>query len=513
MPAESPIVSIVIATYNWSSVLRYSIRTVLWQTLQDFEILVIGDGCTDDSEQVVQSFGDNRIRWHNLPENSGNQWKPNNKGIELATGRYIAYLGHDDLWHPLHLETLVNTIESRSADAAFAVAELIQPLAPEPKTLTGLSPTGEYIYNMVVPPSTLMHRKAMAADIGGWKDYRTARTPIDIEFVSRAWQHGKRIVPTHEFTVFKFPSAQRPNVYVEKPSHEQEAFIQRIESDPEIRYHELMEVVRLPIHIRRTFYSQFAPNETPQLGEMVENWRVFRGLERMPDLVQDRLPIYADAAYLRELSTPSDITPFKDRFPLFRRQDLPQDGIFIGSGWYGPEQDEWGRHFRWVNSDAEIIITKPTGEKRNLQLEVEPGPGMAQKPFVLRLLDEEERVVADASITSEQRIEFILPVEQGDGAVFKLSTTDGGTLIEGDPRILNFRVWRIGWADAMASESTILGEPGTAELRQQLARAQAELQQRQALLERLDSFRTTSFRYWWHRVRTSPKLSRWLRRG
>ena len=46
----TPLVSIILATYNWPSVLDYAIRTVLWQTFTDFELLVIGDACTDNTE-------------------------------------------------------------------------------------------------------------------------------------------------------------------------------------------------------------------------------------------------------------------------------------------------------------------------------------------------------------------------------------------------------------------------------------------------------------------------------
>src|SRR6476619_8471519 len=67
----APKVSVIIATYNRSAVLRYAIQTVLWQTFGDFELIVAGDCCTDDSESLVRSFGDPRIRWLNLPENSG----------------------------------------------------------------------------------------------------------------------------------------------------------------------------------------------------------------------------------------------------------------------------------------------------------------------------------------------------------------------------------------------------------------------------------------------------------
>ena len=120
---SEPLVSVILSTYNWSSVLRLAIETVLWQTMRrDFELLVVGDGCTDDSAEVVQSFGDARIRWHNLASNSGSQSGPDNAGLAMARGRYVAYLGHDDVWYPTHLATLVeSTAKDRRRPRSHAV--------------------------------------------------------------------------------------------------------------------------------------------------------------------------------------------------------------------------------------------------------------------------------------------------------------------------------------------------------------------------------------------------------
>ena len=59
--ATTPKVTVIIPTYNWSSVLHYAVASVLRQTYTDFELIVSGDGCTDDSEEVVTAFDDPRV--------------------------------------------------------------------------------------------------------------------------------------------------------------------------------------------------------------------------------------------------------------------------------------------------------------------------------------------------------------------------------------------------------------------------------------------------------------------
>lgn len=64
MVAEArPEISVITATYNRSNALALAIRTVLWQTCPDWELIVVGDHCTDDTEDVVRGFPDPRIRF------------------------------------------------------------------------------------------------------------------------------------------------------------------------------------------------------------------------------------------------------------------------------------------------------------------------------------------------------------------------------------------------------------------------------------------------------------------
>jgi glycosyltransferase involved in cell wall biosynthesis len=220
----------VIATYNWSSVLRHAIHSVLWQTHSNLELLVIGDGCTDDSERVVASFGDDRVRWRNLDENSGSQATPNNAGLEMAGGEYIAYLGHDDIWHPKHLATMLSHMQRGSADLAFGLAELLGPPGSRVRMLTGIDvDLAKLRLGNWVPPTTLVHETDLGSRIGGWRTWEEGDGPPDMNFLGRAHGESRRAIRVPALTAFKFPSLLRAHAYVERPSHQQQEYVQRIE--------------------------------------------------------------------------------------------------------------------------------------------------------------------------------------------------------------------------------------------------------------------------------------------
>ena len=66
-----PLVTVIIATYNKESTLKYAIESVLWQTMPDFELWVIGDGCTDATDALMATYEDTRVNWYNLPQIPG----------------------------------------------------------------------------------------------------------------------------------------------------------------------------------------------------------------------------------------------------------------------------------------------------------------------------------------------------------------------------------------------------------------------------------------------------------
>ena len=224
MTSAVPRVTIIMATWNWSEVLPYSIGSVLLQTFRDFELLVVGDGCTDDSESVVATVGDSRVRWINLPTNSGHQSAPNNEGLRQARGELIAYLGHDDLWLPHHLACLVQAI-GQGADLAYGIVRNVT-LAEDDGCL--ISP--DYFPGDWLPPTSVLHRKSLFTKAGGWPDYRSLDGEPEAELWRRFSDAGAQIRFVPRLTAIKLPAAARANVYLERPCHEQAAWLDRIRS-------------------------------------------------------------------------------------------------------------------------------------------------------------------------------------------------------------------------------------------------------------------------------------------
>jgi len=100
-----PKISVIIPTYNREKTIASSIKSVLNQTFQDFEIIVIDDGSRDQTIEVVRNYQkkDKRIKLFCLNKNSGGPVEPRNIGIENSQGEYIAFLDSDDLYLPDNL--------------------------------------------------------------------------------------------------------------------------------------------------------------------------------------------------------------------------------------------------------------------------------------------------------------------------------------------------------------------------------------------------------------------------
>ncbi len=111
MPAAAPLVSVVIAAYQHEAYVRQAVESVLDQTLRDIEVIVVDDGSTDETPNIVGSIRDDRLRLIRLGENRRKHAR--NVGLGLAGGRYVAFQNSDDVWLPEKLARQVDLLETR----------------------------------------------------------------------------------------------------------------------------------------------------------------------------------------------------------------------------------------------------------------------------------------------------------------------------------------------------------------------------------------------------------------
>ena len=112
-------ISVIIPTKNRSKELKRAIFSVLKQTHQEFEILVVDDHSEENILEVVQSFKDSRITYLKSNKTPSNANVCRNIGIQNATGEFVAMLDSDDEWLPEHLVLSLKEIQNRNLDGVF----------------------------------------------------------------------------------------------------------------------------------------------------------------------------------------------------------------------------------------------------------------------------------------------------------------------------------------------------------------------------------------------------------
>jgi len=114
-----PKFSIVTITYNRAHLIGKTIQSVINQSYIDFEQIIIDDGSTDNTEEVVLSFKDKRIKYYKYAKNDTRSYL-RNEGIRKAKGKYISILDSDDIWRVDKLE-LLNNVFNNNKEAVFII--------------------------------------------------------------------------------------------------------------------------------------------------------------------------------------------------------------------------------------------------------------------------------------------------------------------------------------------------------------------------------------------------------
>jgi len=175
-----PLVTVIITTYNRADKLRTrSLPSILKQTYRNLEILVVGDGCSDDTAEAVASFKDPRVTYVPLegrPDyDAYGGWavagtRALNKGLELAQGDFITHLDDDDEHVDCRIEVLVDIAKKEKADFIFHSFMAEQ---KDGRWLRVLSPDGTLRHATVTTSSTFYHRyfKDLPWDMECWNRF------------------------------------------------------------------------------------------------------------------------------------------------------------------------------------------------------------------------------------------------------------------------------------------------------------------------------------------------------
>ena len=184
-PVAAPLVSVVIPTHNRAHVVARAIRSALAQTVSDLEVLVVDDGSTDNTSEVVKAFGDARLRFLALTRNAGVSCA-RNRGIQAARGGLVAFLDSDDEWLPGKLERQLARLGD---DPRASVVYCGWSRADEPTGHDRPSPGAVYYEGDVLQPlvdgwtpgtSSFVVRRSTLLAIGGFDEELRAWTDYDL---------------------------------------------------------------------------------------------------------------------------------------------------------------------------------------------------------------------------------------------------------------------------------------------------------------------------------------------
>jgi len=177
-----PKVSVIVPTYNRASWLEETLRSVVSQTFKDFELIVVDDGSTDNTSQIMQSFPD--AQYFSMGKNSGVS-KARNLGLDYAKGEFICFLDSDDLWDERKLEVQLHWMKNNIDSQVCYTNEIwirngvrVNPMNKHRKY------TGDiFRYCLalcIVSPSSVMLRKELFDKVGNFDESLPACEDYDL---------------------------------------------------------------------------------------------------------------------------------------------------------------------------------------------------------------------------------------------------------------------------------------------------------------------------------------------
>lgn len=200
---SKPRISILMPTHSRVDVIGMAIQSVLDQTVEDFELLVVGDGCAPGTAEVVETFQDARIRFFDLPKAPNFGYANRNIALREARGELIGFTADDDLLFPDHFEVLTEGLKGGAA-IAYSQALWVSTDGIAAPFLTNLELADEFrMFTEVgntIPASCFLYRADSLPSLDVW--------PEDLASAGD-WQLWRRIIrenPRNPLTYCRVPT-------------------------------------------------------------------------------------------------------------------------------------------------------------------------------------------------------------------------------------------------------------------------------------------------------------------
>ncbi len=245
---SSPLVSVCIPAYLAEADIAEAIRSVLAQTLDDFELVIVDNHSPDRTASIVEAFTDPRIRFFRNATNIGPEgnW---NRCLAEARGRYFKLLPHDDLLHPDCLRRQVEVLESdaeQSIALVFSARTIINAAGKAQTTrrypgrrsgrIAGMQVIRQcmrYGTHLLGEPGVVLMRRALAARVGTFN--RENFFVIDLDYWYRLLLHGDAWYLDDALASFRVSRTQWSVAIGSRQSREFSRFIKHVSARPEYR--------------------------------------------------------------------------------------------------------------------------------------------------------------------------------------------------------------------------------------------------------------------------------------
>ena len=198
----TPNISVIMPAYNAGKYIKESIDSVLLQTYKDWELLIINDGSTDNTQLIIDSYVEKDSRIKCFFQKNGKQGKARNLGIENAKGNYIAFLDSDDIMFPHRLRYQLDLILNTESDMVFNDAYKFEkdPLAEKRTTFfvsNHIYLGNEAFYLLlkrnVIPMLTVLVKKSVVEEVGRFTINDFYQNAEDYHLWLKILKYGKKI--------------------------------------------------------------------------------------------------------------------------------------------------------------------------------------------------------------------------------------------------------------------------------------------------------------------------------